>query len=557
MPDLSGQDLDFIRNRSAAGGVNSYAFPFDIGDNEAVELTNIDASTRGIRKSRQGVSLVASGITFGPILTMSPYQAVSADTELLAVSPGATFPNAQHLKLWSWDGTASTWSLKGTLTGFTSATVGIEIVPGIDLNSVSGKPYLARIFTQQSIALSFVYDGTNLGSTNAAAAVPAAGFFPAADVLNRGFASADAANRAKIYFTDTGMFGFTGWSTTQNVTMGGGARQLVKAIKPFRNRNLITFMADRIEAIILADSSLVPGAGDAGIIGPYRDWSREVIDTSIGCAGYRCVASTGEDLLFADQLGNVRSLNQTITDNQQGVKGTPLSIGIQGYIDRINAAAIDKINAVFYDRFCFFGFPLDSATDVSHTFAWDVVNKAWYGPYTGLFPARSMAAATMTNASAAAKYQNPSLYLGSAATTGGLVYHAFDGVTDAGAAIVYQETSKRYNGDQLEAPKFFRRLADFYQATGSETMLVEARKDGGAWTQLGTIDLTGDTPSLPLTFPFSFGGSGVVKKRFSLERFGEQVQDMQFRYTATASGEIRHLGFSVALHRKNFDWTVD
>jgi len=553
MPDRSGEDLEILRNRSAAGGINSFSHPFDIADNQAVELTNIDASQPGLRKSRQGVQLIATGMTFGPVLALGAFQPVNAEAELLAISPGATYPNAQHLKLWRWDGISPTWTLMGTFTGITCATLGIEMVPGIDLNSITSKPYIERFFFQQTQQLAYVYDGTSLGVTNAAAAAPVSGMFPAANIMNRCFAQGDGTNRAKLFFTDSGEYGYTGWSTALSVTLGGGARQLIKKIQPFRNTNLVVFFADKIENLSVADTSLTIGTS------AFTGWSRQVIDTRIGCAGHKCVVSTGEDLVFADQLGNIRSLNQTITDNQQGVKSLPISSLIQATIDRINSAAIDKIAMEFYDRFVICGFPLDTATEVSHSYVYDVINRAWYGPWTGRFPAKSMTVATLTNPAAVAKYQNPSLYLGSQNTTGpGLVYHAFDGTTDCGEAILFQEITKRYHADQIEIDKFFRRFKDIYQATGSQEVKVEARKDGGDWKTLeGNVDLTGDTPSLPITFPFSFGGSGVVRKNYSLEFFGEHVQDMQFRLTATATSEIRHLGFSVGFHRKNFDWKVN
>lgn len=552
MSDTTTPELQFIRNRSASGGVNTLMFPYDISDTQAVELTNIDTTTPGIRKSRPGVALIASGITFGPIMALSAYQAISAESELLAVSPGATYPNSGHLKLWSFDGTATTWSLKGTLTGLTSATMPVQIVVGMDLQSVSGKPYLARIFSAQQQSVSFVYDGSSLGATSGGAVVP--GMFPAANMLNRCFASSLATtSRGRVFFTAPAQFGYTGWaaSSAQNVVMGGGFRQVVVAIHPFRNSDNIIFMADRIEAIQVFDPSLDTVAGS-----PLMDWNRVVIDTSIGCASQRGIASSGEDLLFADQYGNIRSLARTITDSQQGVTSLPLSAPLKTYIDRINPVALSKIVAQFHDRSVYFSFPLDTATEPSHTFRWDVVNESWDGPYTGLFPAKSMAVCTMSNPSASSKYQNPGLYLGAGTTTGGMVFHAEDGTSDAGLPIVFQETTKRYAGDGLEFPKFFRRIKDFYQATGSETMMVESRKDGGSYNILGYIDLTGDSPTLPLTFPFNFGGNGVVSSSFSLESFGERCQDVQFRFTCTATSEVRHLGFTTAFHNKNFEWKV-
>lgn len=61
------QPLQPIISRSAAGGINTRVFPLDIRDDEAVELQNIDTTTIGQRKKRQGYTIVATGITHGPI----------------------------------------------------------------------------------------------------------------------------------------------------------------------------------------------------------------------------------------------------------------------------------------------------------------------------------------------------------------------------------------------------------------------------------------------------------------------------------------------------------
>lgn len=552
MPDISGDQLVPYRNRSAGGGLNTFAFATDIEDDQAADLTNIDASQPFLRVSRQGVSLVATGITFGPILALSGFQGVNKESELLAISPFTAYTGIGNAALWSWDGKSSLWSLVGQLTGLTALTGGIQFVVGMDLVSSTGRPYLARIFSEENLQRSWVYDGNSLLFTGAAAAAPVAGLFPAAIQQNHCFASGVGTSRGLVYFSQAAAFGLTGWNTALSVTLGGGQRQLVRSLYPFRNSDLICFMADRIDLLAITDSALdnfSPG---------YTGWSRAVIDTRIGCAGHLAVTSTGDDLLFIDQYGNVRSLNRTITDNQQGTKSLPVSAAIQSYIDRINMVHVRKCTAEFFDRFALFGFPLDSATEVSHVFVFDTVTRAWYGPWTGRFPAKVMTVATMSDPTAAQKFQDPSLYLGSSELSSGVVYHAFDGTTDNGDPIIYQEVTKRLTYDEIETPKFFRRLHDIWEASGADTVKVEARSDGKDWKTLTpTEDLTGDAPTIPFTFPFNFGGAGIVRTRFSLESFGETPFDLQFRFTCTGTHRVKHLGFSVFTHKKNVSWVVD
>lgn len=553
MPDLSGDILQVIRNRSLDGGVNTHAFATDLADNQAVELQNIDVSSPGIRDVRGGCSLVATGATFGPALALAQFQAVGSDVELLAVFPGATYPAPGHLTLWSWTG-GSVWNLRGVLTGFTSATAGIQIVVGVDIASLSGAPYLARVFSNQAVDISYVYNGAALAVTTASEAIPSTGMFPAEYMLNRCFAGGRAGgSRGKVFFSQTGSFGLTGWASTNSLTMGGGNRQVVMAISAFRNQDLIVFLADRLEAIIVSDNTL----DTTGASSPFTTWSREVVDKTIGCASFRSVASTGEDLFFVDQYFHVRSLNRTITDNSQGIKSLPISSNLQEYIDRVNPAASEAINAQVFDGKYVVSYPLDAAIECTHTFVWDTVTRSWAGPYIGRFPSKCMTVATLTNPTAVTKYKNPSLYIGAAATAYGTVYRGYDGTTDAGDPIVARETSKRYDGKQLEAPKAFRFIQDIYVASGAQTMMCEARKDGQDWKLLGYIGLAGDSPQLPLTFPFSFGGNGLVRKTFSLEQFDETARDVQFRFTCTATDVMSHYGYSVAYHGKNLPWEVD
>ena len=547
MPDESGDRLQIYRNRSASGGVNTLSHPYDINDDQAVDLTNIDTSSPGVRASRKGMSLIASGATFGPPLALQEYTPSSFNAELLMVAPGTTYPTAAHLKLWKWDGTTTVWSLVGTLTGFTSATMPIDVVPGLDLNAVGG-PAVVRISTRQAQDIAYVYNGSALASCQQQ---PTTGMSPIVYGLNRAFGAGRAGlSRSKIFYSDVASFCATGWKSTQALTMGGGSRQEVVAVKFFRQNDLIVFMADRVEALQVVDNPFTISSGDVAT----QTWSRQVVDTTIGCGARRSVVTVGQDLFFCDQYGNIRSLARTIQDNAQGTTTRPISAAIQTWIDRINPNSFDTIVATAYDRYYVVGFPIDSATRPSHTFVFDRVNESWMGPWTGGWQPECMAVATLNAASASAD-RNPTLYLGAQSTGNALVYRTFSGTTDAGSAIVYQETGKRITADQLEADKLYRRIKTYFSASGAATMQIEARRNGETYRTVGYVDLTGDLPALPQTLPFDLGGGGVIEDTQTLEDF-EVSKDLQLRFTCTATTEVKMLGYSVAIHRKNFDWTL-
>ena len=78
-------------NFSVAAGLNTRVHPLNLGDQEAVELRNVDSTTPGQRDVRPDFTIVATGITAGPILALREFRKTTANAQvLLAVSPGAS-----------------------------------------------------------------------------------------------------------------------------------------------------------------------------------------------------------------------------------------------------------------------------------------------------------------------------------------------------------------------------------------------------------------------------------------------------------------------------------
>lgn len=551
MPQGEDESLQLERNRSAGGGVNNRLFPFDIAEDQSVELMNIDASTPGQRVKRQGTAITASGMTQGPILALAPFQPGDLDPLLLAVAPGTT--SADNLKLWEWNGMTSQWTLARTLTGYQNLGAEVEIITGYEANVTTGN-YVAMLSYDRALGNGatdgrYFYNGSTLWTTG----IYTGGTKVLSYLFNRGFARGTGIEKNRLLFSDLINWTFSGivYSGAQEVRFGGQSTQQIIAVAQFRQNEVIVFMADRIEELIVEDPFTAPA--------PLTNWRRMVIDTELGIIGPRAYAVAGQDVYFVDQYGNVRSIARTIQDSVQGSKSRPISESIHGFIRRINPSAAHKTFLRSFDRWLFLALPLDTASEPSHVFVLDVARSVdqqqpvWDGPWTNLNPA-AMAVHTFEAATIAADTQ-PTLYIGQNMTADGRVVKWPRGQDDAGSPIVYQETTRRIHLNQLELDKKFERLEVYAVGTVNATMMVEASPEARGFKLLGYMGILGDSPLLPLTLPFTFGGFGVVNTKFDITelQFG-RIRDIQFRFTVTTTGEVKFLGWSLFGWVENFEW---
>jgi hypothetical protein len=548
-----------IPNRSAAKGVNTRVFALDIADDEAVELKNIDTSTPGQRVKRSGFSIAATGLTAGPVLALSEFTPKSdtadAAAVLLAVAPGGSA--GDNAQLWKWDGTGTQFTHVGALTGYTGpASQRIDIIPAYDVTLANG--HFAWISSDQSGVDRWYYDGTSLaqaaiGSTDE----------PKGPLLSYAFSRAWGTSvgikRNHLYFSSYGSCISTAWwepEVDHYVIMGGASKDKIVASVPFRQDEMIVFFSDRIEQILVRGS--LPDSYFSGY-DAFNSWQRKVTHTTIGCGSYRSITNTGEDIYFADQYGNIRSLARTIQDAGQGARSLPASEPIKSWIDRVNPAVVGSIVAESYDRWVLVALPIDSATIPTHVFALDTVRTAgfqrpvWDGPWTDL-DVREMTVAALDGATDNDD-RRPTLYFAQNATAAGIVGKLFRTNEDTGSAIAYDEITKRHSVDTLELDKTFTRLNIFAVGSGTVTLQVQGNAEARGWEHIDYVDLTGDVPALPQTLPFILGGTGVVKSQISLEDF-ERVKDLQFRFTATTSGEVKFLGYTVLGYHDSYEWDL-
>jgi hypothetical protein len=564
-----------IRNRDVSGGLNNKLFATDIGDNQSQQLKNIRTDVLGIRQTRPGCSIAATGITFGPVLALKEYTNQAGSSKLLAVAPGGSA--GDHARLYDWDGTGSTFSYVGPMTGYTGGTArDYSIVNAQDIDyTVPASTHVAVISDDAGVNLKrWYYDGASLAQTDWPPAANKA-VFAHTYAFDRVLATGTGKWKGALFYSYAARgvtASFTN-PTTDFFRFGTDSSQAVVAVEVLR-KNVVVFMQDRFDILDTSykgyNLTVAQTGNTTADLRPGSNWSVVGGHETIGCGSRKSIANAGEDLFFADQYGNIRSLARTIQDEGQGVSTLPVSDPIQGWIDRINPAAINKIVCHVYNRWLVVGLPIDSATDADHVFVLDTIRgrqtkqPVWDGPWLSsdvrAFKPYSMTNASLNGATADAD-KSPTLYVGSTVATDytdpGLVYRTFVGTSDAGNAIEYQEITKRQSAGTFEIKKAWERVMPQLVGSGAATMHVEANLDAKGFEHVGYVSLFGDAPVLPVDLPFTLGGAGVVAETLSLEDMSAQrSRDIAFRFTVTVADVVtKMLGYSVFGHMENWDRT--
>ena len=563
-----GQDeqLQRILRRTGSGGLRRDIFPLDLGQDEMEYMQNVYAPTEGLIEARPGYSIVATGITWGPVIALAGYKQDDGSESLLACALGTNAND--HLRLYEWDGQAGSFTFVDSLSGYTGIDSKIEMIRVTDqVNGALASKRAMIISTDQPDVDAKFYDGTNVDDCH---------WGSGSDDLRRAheykagrlLVSGEADQSDMMFHSDVNSCTSTGMSdaAVRQFRMGGGtfSSEIVTA-KVFRNRDLIVFMEDAIEAIVMTESNIALPGNNLGVTAggfPLTTWSRQTIHPLVGCGSWRTVANVGEDLFFMDQDLQIRSLARTINDATRGIRSDPISEPIKDFMARINPAAREHCVATHFDRYYILSVPLDSATFADTVFVLDVAQTTrkgkpvWYGPWTQI-QAREFTVMKMDDASTSSD-KNPTLYFAHNSTAdGGLVMRMFDGTTDNGSNIPIDIQWPRETFGKLELkkqPEFFRY---FGQGAAGVTAEIWANEDNAGWESVGFVFTQGDAPALPQDLPFTLGGAGVVTKQWRLSDQLGRLRDVQFRLTATANDALKVVGYGCYGYLDNYEFEAE
>lgn len=325
-------------------------------------------------------------------------------------------------------------------------------------------------------------------------------------------------------------------------TNGYGPFDLVANVFRVPVGNAQALIATRDQGIVAMGQDQIWQLLPSQIPSPTTDQPQKVLD--IGCMAGATAVQVADDIIFLAPDG-VRGLFRTQLDKLQTGQSFPLSYPIPDQIDSINWSQINKACAIFFsnkyiislpvngssfNNICLVYYPsLSTAFYQSTNQSNPAATKSWV-VYEGWNIARF---ATMNIGG----QQN--LYGIDAVT--GQVYQLFEGTTDNGNAIVYDEISK---AEDFKTPIQYKYGGEYKVRAqgGNGVLVISANADNLGWVQLGSFSLSVTGITFPTTFPVNFPASAEALGVFHLDAAGikkfKRVQFETFSDTNAANVTI-------------------
>ena len=470
-------------------GLFSQANPSLIPDGYSANLRGADLNTYGMVTKAMGRANTASGLTAGRARRLFFFDPAGGTQKLVVFQAAA-------LSVWPNSGS---WSDIGT--GLTEEHSDL----------VQSGNY---VFLFQRSDVTKYYDGTTYtaagdGNTD----IPKTRY--AIQFLGWLLPFGSAAFPDGLYFGTNGT-PLTGWNRTSNrLTIGAGEGGDSTGIKAWTNQDIICAKETKLYAVTVNNAT-------------PSNWTITPITNDIGCISGRTMQQVGEDFFFLSQPEGVLSLLQSAQDKKRG-SSDAISYPVDDLIQRINwQYAKDVACAVFWKGQYILSVPLDSNQVNSVTLVFNIRNKSWSRLDIGF---ADFAIGRFSG--------SPRLYSALAPAASGGVSLEESTYDNAGSAITWTVETKRINGgNERPMPHLWKRSGElevFFESTGSYVITVDAAVDGGAYTNLGSMTLTGTLPTLPIALPFNLADQNVTKAKFPLDRMG-RYRDIQFRFSTSDAG---------------------
>jgi len=464
----------FIIRRDLSGGQNNRVHGSNLPDTQATVLTNVDLGVPGQRSKRPGLTLVED-LSNNAGLGLFGYEP-DGGTNLLVAVEGTT--------LWTWPTTGSFTSRKADFTTSLLATI-LKIG-----ESGEGDVFVVGNGTDNWFRFEPDDLGTpqDLGNTSNSPPKSTVGLY----YRNRFW----VLKGNNLYWSDAFDEDYSGAfdQTTNFYRIPVGTE---RALVGLRDEGIVVMGEDQIWGI---NPSVTPAATDQPI---------KIID--YGCRNGRTVAQVGDDILYLSSDG-IRGVYRSQQDKLQAGSSYPLSYLLKDEFESINWAQISKACSIHWDNKYFFSVAVDGSSTNNEVWVYFPASKGWM-----IISGWNVAAWAKIRVSG-----QELLY--SIDSTDGKVYRAWTGFSDNGTAIDYVEESRKEDFSQPLVKKAGGVLKVRAASSGSYTLNVYASVDDQEYQSLGTMDLTGNAPTLPVNLPFNLAASNVIEQAFHLDSLGEFYQ---------------------------------
>ena len=492
IPQFNGGPIAKIPlvRRDMSLGQNTRLQATVLPENAAVELTNVDITIPGQRQKRKGSVLIGGDIGDTQFEALHNYTIQGATDQLI----GYTGTSVR-----AWSGTGN-WAA-AYKDDFTAAQTDIGIISAKESGLSPDDIILVSNGTDNVFRFDSEGNEQDLGDTNTSP--------PKSTVMawhnNRVWSLKDDL----LYFSDAYDDDYSGAfdRSTNTFRIPVGEERFLAT-----TRDLGIIVGGK-NAIWSLSPSATPSSSD----------QPESLVEFVGCVSKNGWAYIGDDIYFFAQDG-LRGLKRTVQDKLQTGSSFPISFPLKDDFEQISWANIDKLSMKFFDNKLFICVPTGATTFST----W-----IYYPAYDSFTILDGWDPTCMETYEISGEDR---MFYG--ASGDGTVYRGWYGFTDEGTtttngtAIEYTEISREEDFGNPISPKGGGELEIEALAVGDDnSILVEARTNGGNYVTLGTLDLQSeDTPTLPVALPFTLTASFVVRGKFHLDELGP-FRTLQYRLT--------------------------
>ena len=470
MPAIDDKEL-FIVKKDISGGMDNRLHGNDLPDNEAVSLVNVDLGTPGKRSKRPGLTLLED-LGANPGLGLFGFEP-DGGTNLLVAVEGTTLYTSPVSSGFTARKANFTSGLLTTILKIGESGLGDVFVAG------NGTDNWFR-FDPADLG-----NPQDLGNTANSPPLSTVGLW----FRNR-FWILDA---NALYWSDAFDDDYSGAfdRTTNFYRMPVGTE---RALLGLREEGIIALGQDAVWGI---DPTNTPAATDKPV---------KILD--IGCSNGRTAAQVGDDVFFLAPDG-VRGVFRSQQDKLQQGASYPLSYRLKEEFASINWAQISKASAVYFDNKYFISLPVDASGTCNEVWVYFPASAGWM-------------VISGWNVAGWSKIKiNGEERLYAIDSIDGKVYQAWKGFSDNGTAISFTEESRKEDFKQHLVKKVGGVLKVRAVASGDYDLNVYTKVDDGEYQLLGTINLAGNAPTLPVSLPFSLAETNTLEEQFHLDSFGE------------------------------------
>ena len=466
-----GSKIKEARIESFVGGINTYASPTQVKDNESPDMLNcVFSGLTGISK-RQGYTKLTTSPVNGTNKIQGIFSYITNSVrEILYVSGG---------NLYRYNNLGSSTLITGG--SFDSSA------------NVNAAQIGDRLYLVDGVSNLQYYNGSSLLTTGVNLAPSA--ISQVIKYNNRLYCTTNT-YKDRIYFggsigsdgtaTNTGNFDSASPSYGGFFSFGLG-----KEVVGFAKMNTVmyVFLKDSIHQI-----SPVANTGSSSAL----DHSESTISNSIGCRSSRSIENVENDIFFIDNtvysLGEVR--------NYVAIRTTNVSGKVQKLFSNLLQSAVSDITSIYYDKEEMFLVSVQtSGSSNDHIIGYHLPYKAWF--YWDGFKVNSFLDYIDSNS---VKH----LYFGSDDSS--YIYEMFQGLLDDGLAVSAYYKTKQFDLTKFNIEKIFQSIAIQFGGTYG-VVTIKFYVDGvlaetfsvSSGTNVGTSDGWG---TLPIgTFLFGLEGS--------------------------------------------------